>query len=185
MASVMPTSDDYTIGLICAFDAELVAAGILLDEEHDDLLIPRLELKHLYCRQGRSHTIVIACLPTWMIEWLATTTCATNLLRSFSRICLGSMVGIGGAATEPLGADPREDPTHRRQWYICNTNATLCQSTSIKRCNQPWLWRTLGQQQIRIVKLSQALSTIVSSALFLQIGNLWMRALSYGVMESG
>lgn len=88
--------DDYTIALICALPEELAAAGIILDETHDNL--PRLPSDDNIYTLGKigKHNVVIACLPAGCIGLVSAATVATQLRTSFPSIEFGLMLGIGG-----------------------------------------------------------------------------------------
>ncbi|POR33318.1 Uncharacterized protein TPAR_06484 [Tolypocladium paradoxum] len=90
----LPSHDDYTVGWVCALPLELGAARGMLDEEHE-ILPSRLGDSNTYTfgRIGR-HNIVLACLPDYGTARAATV--ASNMRRSFPKIQIGLMVGIGG-----------------------------------------------------------------------------------------
>ena len=89
---------DYTVGWICAIDTERIAACELLEEEHPSLPSqPHDNNTYSFGRIG-SHNIVIAGLPRGKYGIASAATVAKDLLRSFSSIRIGLMVGIGGGA---------------------------------------------------------------------------------------
>jgi nucleoside phosphorylase len=92
------THDDYTVGWICALPkSELVVAGAMLDEEHPILPAsdPGDTNVYLLGRIG-SHNVVIACLPAEKTGIVSAAIVAKDMLRSFTRIRFGLMVGVGG-----------------------------------------------------------------------------------------
>jgi nucleoside phosphorylase len=100
------TNNDYTVGWICALEAELAASQAMLDEEHPDLLQAENDTNtYTLGRIGR-HNVVLACLPSGTTGISAAATAARDLLRSFPRVRFGLMVGVGGGAPSH---DPRQD----------------------------------------------------------------------------
>ena len=94
------THSDYTVGWICALpETELVAAGAMLDEEHQVLPAadPQDTNSYLLGKIG-THNIVIACLPAGITGKVSAATVAKDMVRSFKAIRFGLMVGIGGGA---------------------------------------------------------------------------------------
>ncbi|KAG4279164.1 pfs [Fusarium proliferatum] len=93
--------DQYTIAWICALPIEMAAAQAMLDEVHKDL--PRLMNDTNAYKLGsiENHNIVIACLPKARYGTNNASNVVTNLVRTFSSIRLGLMVGIGGGAPGP------------------------------------------------------------------------------------
>ncbi|KAH6658355.1 hypothetical protein BKA67DRAFT_512547, partial [Truncatella angustata] len=95
----MPNPDAYTIGWICAVGTELVAAAAFLDEKHDDPEHLPVNDNNTYTlgRIGK-HNVVIAALPHSQYGLVSAATAARDLVRSFSNVRIGLMVGIGGGA---------------------------------------------------------------------------------------
>lgn len=92
------TRNDYTFGWICALYIELAASRGMLDEEHSAL--DRVEGdKNLYTL-GRigGHNVVIAGFPEGSTGTTTAARVAEDMLRSFPKIRVGLMVGIGGGA---------------------------------------------------------------------------------------
>jgi nucleoside phosphorylase len=90
----------YTVGWICAIRKELVAARLVLDEEHDYTKYESLPNdNNTYCfgSIGR-HNIVIAALPSGEYGTNNAAGVARDLLRSFTNVRIALMVGIGGGA---------------------------------------------------------------------------------------
>lgn len=94
VAPISKQKSDYTIGWICALPVEMAAASSMLDEKHDPLEDQDPQDGNSY-RLGRigKHNIVIACLPEYGTTPAATV--AKDMLRTFTSIRIGLMVGIG------------------------------------------------------------------------------------------
>ena len=89
----------YTVGWICALKTELVAAWAMLDEEHTMLPAGSSRDTNTYVLgRIRDHNVVIACLPAEMTGKASAATVAKDMIRSFSGIRVGLMVGVGGGA---------------------------------------------------------------------------------------
>ncbi|TQW00652.1 vps9-ankyrin repeat-containing protein [Cordyceps javanica] len=99
LLSMSPT-DDYTVGWICAFEPEYVAAQLCLDVIHPKLdFHPSPHDTNTYTLGKISnHNVVIACLPDGSYGTSSAANVANNMLRSFSNVRIGLMVGIGGGA---------------------------------------------------------------------------------------
>ncbi|KAI2629526.1 hypothetical protein GGR54DRAFT_266866 [Hypoxylon sp. NC1633] len=95
----MPDLTEYTVGWICAVEAELVAARAFLDEVHDapDYVPPDDNNTYTLGRMGK-HNVVIAALPHWQYGLVSAATVARDMARSFANVRIGLMVGIGGGA---------------------------------------------------------------------------------------
>ncbi|KAI0188487.1 hypothetical protein EV127DRAFT_367996 [Xylaria flabelliformis] len=93
----MSNPEDYTIGWICAVETEYVAAQEFLDEEHPQLAYQEVNDHNIYClgRMGQ-HKIAIACLPYWSYGLVNAANVAKDMLRTFTNLRFGLMVGIGG-----------------------------------------------------------------------------------------
>ncbi|AEO57476.1 hypothetical protein MYCTH_94266 [Thermothelomyces thermophilus ATCC 42464] len=89
----------YTVGWICAIEAEYVAAQSFLDEEHDgpESVATRDNNDYTLGRMGR-HNVVIAVLPDGEYGLTSAATVARDMVHSFPNIRVGLMVGIGGGA---------------------------------------------------------------------------------------
>ncbi|KAG9496567.1 hypothetical protein J7337_011343 [Fusarium musae] len=87
----------YTIGWICAIQAELVAASELLDEEISETVPTPKEDNNAYTL-GKigNHYVVIAALPMGQYGIVNAASVARDMLRTFPNVRLGFMVGIGG-----------------------------------------------------------------------------------------
>ncbi|CAG8006604.1 unnamed protein product [Penicillium salamii] len=93
----MSDPGNYTVGWICAFPIEYVAAQEFLDEEHDkpSFVSPNDANDYTLGRIGE-HNVVIAVLPDGEYGTASAASVATNMLISFHNIRIGLMVGIGG-----------------------------------------------------------------------------------------
>ncbi|KAG9758873.1 purine and uridine phosphorylase, partial [Aureobasidium melanogenum] len=97
----MSDPKEYTIGWICALSTEHTAACLFLDEEHDQPDPDQIAAgdNNAYTLGSMAgHKVVIAVLPHGEYGTTTTATVATNMLRSFTNIKVGLMVGIGGGA---------------------------------------------------------------------------------------
>lgn len=93
----MSDPKQYTIGWICAVTTEYVAAQEFLDEEHPRLASRDANDKNIYAlgKMGE-HKVAIACLPHWNYGLVSAANVASDMLRTFTNIRFGLMVGIGG-----------------------------------------------------------------------------------------
>ncbi|KAI1178313.1 hypothetical protein F4777DRAFT_576118 [Nemania sp. FL0916] len=98
----MSNPEDYTVGWICAVETEYVAAQVFLDEEYPSLDFQEPNDDNIYClgRIGR-HKIAIACLPNWDYGLVSAANVARDMLRTFTNLRFGLMVGIGGGVPMP------------------------------------------------------------------------------------
>src|ERR1700722_65259 len=87
---------DYTIGWVCALDAELAATRIMLDEEHPPLDQAAGDTNLYTLGRIGYHNVVIACLPAGQIGTSSAAAVATQIKASFKSVQLYLMVGIGG-----------------------------------------------------------------------------------------
>ncbi|PNP60329.1 hypothetical protein THARTR1_00353 [Trichoderma harzianum] len=90
---------DYTVGWICVYTEDQMAARVFLDENHaiPDYLSPRDTNAYSLGKMG-GHNIVIAGLPYGEYDVSSAVAVATDMLRSFPNIRIGLIVGIGGTA---------------------------------------------------------------------------------------
>ncbi|KAI5460052.1 hypothetical protein BGZ63DRAFT_321213, partial [Mariannaea sp. PMI_226] len=95
----MKEPNDYTIGWICAIQAEYVAARAFLDEVHDgpSVVSPNDNNAYTLGKMGR-HNVVIAVLPGGEYGISSAASVARDMMHSFCNIRVGLMVGIGGGA---------------------------------------------------------------------------------------
>ncbi|KAI0119987.1 hypothetical protein GGR51DRAFT_495851 [Nemania sp. FL0031] len=96
---MMLDSNVYTIGWICAVGDERVAAEEFLDEEYGapDSQPQNDSNSYTLGRIGQ-HNVVIASLPDGTYGNITAANAARNMIRTFTNIRLGLMVGIGGGA---------------------------------------------------------------------------------------
>ena len=87
---------DYTIGWVCALDAELAATRIMLDEEHPPLDQAAGDTNLYTLGRIGYHNVVIACLPAGQIGTNSAAAVATQIKASFKSVQLYLMVGVGG-----------------------------------------------------------------------------------------
>lgn len=89
--------DEYHVGWICAIKSEMAAAMVMLDEEHGSIQTQDSNDHNSY-ELGRlhSHNVVIACLPEGDYGTTNAATVAKDMLRTFTSLRFGLMVGIGG-----------------------------------------------------------------------------------------
>ncbi|KAJ3335050.1 hypothetical protein HDU93_006596 [Gonapodya sp. JEL0774] len=87
--------DQYTVGWICALSIELAAATALLDEKHPAL--DRIAGDGNIYSFGRIgvHNVILARLPAGMTGGSSAATVAAQLMRTFTSVEFGLMVGIG------------------------------------------------------------------------------------------
>ncbi|KAF5724687.1 ankyrin repeat [Fusarium mundagurra] len=93
----MVNYDIFTIGWICAIQAELVAASELLDEEISETVPTPKEDNNAYTL-GKigEHYVVIAALPMGQYGIVNAASVGRDMVRTFPNVRLGFMVGIGG-----------------------------------------------------------------------------------------
>ena len=110
------TSNDYTVGWICAFEIELAASQAMLDEVYPDLLQDEKDSNTYTLGRIGQHNVVLACLPSGTTGTDAAATAAKDLLRSFPKIRFGLMVGVGGGAS----GHPSDDPIRLGDVVVSN-----------------------------------------------------------------
>jgi nucleoside phosphorylase len=89
--------EEYQVGWVCALPTEMAAARAMLDEEHGPMPAQDAQDRNNYVLgQVHNHNVVIACLPAGVDGNNATAVVATNMLRTFTGLRFGLMVGIGG-----------------------------------------------------------------------------------------
>ncbi|EAU31644.1 conserved hypothetical protein [Aspergillus terreus NIH2624] len=100
-----PRHDWYTVGWICALHIEMAAARAMLDETHEPLSKHTDDSNTYVLGHIKEHNVVVACLPDGQYGTNNAAIVATNMLRTFPRIRICMMVGIGGGV--PSRADLR------------------------------------------------------------------------------
>lgn len=96
------TASSYTIAWICAIAYELAAARAMLDETYPPLLDQPLEDSNNYTLGSIcGHNVAIACLPASQYGNVNAAAVLTNLQRTFPKIRVCMMVGVGGGVPGP------------------------------------------------------------------------------------
>src|SRR5271170_523559 len=88
--------DDYTVGWICALPLELGASMSMLDETHTSLATHSEDSNSYTLGRIGPHNVVIACLPKGQYGTNSAAIVAMEMRRSFPKVRIGLMVGIGG-----------------------------------------------------------------------------------------
>lgn len=92
------TSDDFTVGWVCAIHTEYVAAQALLEKPYTlQLDLPNNSNYYVYGRIGE-HNVVISVLPMGEYGVGSASRVAEAMTLSFSNLRIALMVGIGGGA---------------------------------------------------------------------------------------
>src|SRR2546421_245509 len=89
--------EEYQVGWVYTLPKEMTAARAMLDEEYESFKSGNERDNNSYVlgRLGE-HNVVMACLPAGVYGTNAAATVANNMLRTFTGIRFGLMVGIGG-----------------------------------------------------------------------------------------
>ncbi|USP79648.1 hypothetical protein yc1106_06922 [Curvularia clavata] len=93
--------DHYMVLWVCALPIELAAARAMLDEEHD-IPLPDARLsegsniKHIYGRVGRHNVVITRLLKEKEGAYSAADTLVKDMMRVFTSLRFGLMVGIAG-----------------------------------------------------------------------------------------
>ena len=89
--------DEYHVGVVCALPHEMTAARAMLDETDEPLKSKDSHDNNSYVlgRMGQ-HNVVIACLPAGVYGTNAAGIVAEHMLRTFTSLRFGLLVGIGG-----------------------------------------------------------------------------------------
>ncbi|KAH8800442.1 nucleoside phosphorylase domain-containing protein [Xylogone sp. PMI_703] len=88
---------EYQVAVVCALPHEMTAARAMLDQEHPPLRSKDAQDHNSYVLgHAHGHNIVIACLPAGVYGTNAAAMVARDLLRTFTGIRFGLMLGIGG-----------------------------------------------------------------------------------------
>ena len=102
LTATMSIRNNYTVGWICAIVPEGVAAREFLDKKHEkpeDL--PPNDNNHYMLGKVAKHNVVIAVLPTGEYGIDSAASVARDMLRSFPKVRISLMVGIGGGVPSP------------------------------------------------------------------------------------
>lgn len=101
--------EHYYVGVVCALPREMTAVRAMLDEKHEPLRTKDAHDNNNYVlgRMGQ-HNVVVACLPAGVYGTNAAATVARDMLRTFTGLRFGLLVGIGGGIPNLLaGRDIR------------------------------------------------------------------------------
>jgi nucleoside phosphorylase len=89
--------EQYQVGVVCAIPDEMSAAIAILDERHKPIIgQDRLDPNNYVPGRVHEHNVVIACLPAGIYGTNAAARVARDMLRTFTGLRFGLMVGIGG-----------------------------------------------------------------------------------------
>ncbi|KAK5071394.1 hypothetical protein LTR70_010588 [Exophiala xenobiotica] len=89
--------EQYQVGVICALRHEMTAAIATLDERHQPITCQdKLDPNNYVVGRIHDHNVVIACLPAGVYGTNAAARVANDMLRTFTGLRFGLMVGIGG-----------------------------------------------------------------------------------------
>ncbi len=102
---------DYNVAWICALrDTELLAARILLDEEHNTPAYNTQYDRNIYiCGKFGEHKVVVACLPSGRSGNVNAGHLTGPMFHTFPNIKITLLVGIGGGVPPQSAQDPSED----------------------------------------------------------------------------
>ncbi|KAL7780825.1 hypothetical protein V8C43DRAFT_329027 [Trichoderma afarasin] len=90
------TYDEYTVGWIAVLPCEIDAARLLLDHEHPDLPALRGDTNNYILGDMGGHNVAIAFPGAGRKGIASATDTATNIIRTFSKIRFGLLVGVAG-----------------------------------------------------------------------------------------
>jgi nucleoside phosphorylase len=89
--------DQYQVGLVCALPHEMTAAMAILDERHQQMTgQDKLDDNNYVLGRIHEHNVVIACLPAGVYGTVSAARVARDMVRTFTGLRFGLMVGIGG-----------------------------------------------------------------------------------------
>ncbi|TGJ69813.1 hypothetical protein EYR41_005825 [Orbilia oligospora] len=96
------SSDDYTIGWVCALPIEMAVAIAMLDQIHASNSLHRHPNDHNTYTLGEigDHNVVIACLPSGGYGVVSAATVASQMSSTFTSISSWLMVGVGGGVPD-------------------------------------------------------------------------------------
>ncbi|KAK6335930.1 hypothetical protein TWF730_003305 [Orbilia blumenaviensis] len=90
------TCEDYTVGIVCALPKELLAVRAMFDSKHEKLEYPPEDTNQYALGCIHQHYVVAAGLPLGEYGTCAAADVLTNMKRSFPRLKICLLVGIGG-----------------------------------------------------------------------------------------
>jgi nucleoside phosphorylase len=89
--------EQYQVGVVCALPHEMTAAIAVLDERHQPVTgQDKFDENNYVLGRVHEHNVVIACLPAGVYGTVSAARVARDMLRTFSGLRFGLMVGIGG-----------------------------------------------------------------------------------------
>ncbi|KAF3256424.1 hypothetical protein TWF192_001849 [Orbilia oligospora] len=96
------SSDDYTIGWVCALPIEMAVAIAMLDQIHASSSLQRHPNDHNTYTLGEigDHNVAIACLPSGGYGVVSAATVASQMSSTFTSINSWLMVGVGGGVPD-------------------------------------------------------------------------------------
>ncbi|KAF5857589.1 hypothetical protein ETB97_005547 [Aspergillus alliaceus] len=97
------TTNQYTVGIVCALTLELLAVRALFDVTHtnSDGIISHEDSNHYALGEIGEHRVVAACLPEGEYGTNSAADVAANLRRTFPGVKFALLVGIGGGDPSP------------------------------------------------------------------------------------
>jgi nucleoside phosphorylase len=94
---------DYTVGLICALSAEMIAAKGMFDVTHNPpVQVSSDQISYAFDQNSYEfgkigvHNVVLVCLPSGVTGTISAAVVAAQMRSSFTEMRFGLMVGIGG-----------------------------------------------------------------------------------------
>ncbi|KAL4945913.1 hypothetical protein BDV06DRAFT_235842 [Aspergillus oleicola] len=87
---------EYTVGIICALDKELLAVRCLMDSIHPDVLPGRRDTNSYIWGTMVNHTVVATCLPAGEYGTNAAASVASQMRISFPAVEFCLLVGVAG-----------------------------------------------------------------------------------------
>ena len=95
-------ADDYLIAIVCALPKELLAVRLMYDHSYTVPKVDGTDTNSYSCGIVSGHNVVAACLPSSLYGNTSATDVASQLKRSFPRVELCILVGIGGGIPSSL-----------------------------------------------------------------------------------
>jgi nucleoside phosphorylase len=94
-----PKHKDYTVGWVCAFDNEMIAACAMLDETHPNLPPSSSDTNHYTLGRMGAHNVVIVQLPSGEQEIISAAVVSTKM--GFTFTSLKCILSVGVASGIP------------------------------------------------------------------------------------
>lgn len=102
--------DDYTVGWVAVLPCEIDAARLVFENEHESLPGVEGDNNTYILADVERHNMVLTFPPLGKTGVAAVTTCATNMMRTFTNIQFILVVGVAsGAPRAPDLEDPSKD----------------------------------------------------------------------------